>query len=323
MDLLALYSSLRAHGCQLIVAAQDRTLAHLECSPFGMDVAVADFNDPQHRDFLELYHIMDGIAFGPRGLPMPSWVLVDLALMSSAPVILAAPKSWVLDMAATYATDGKDPLRRKQALLRLVWECEERGYQGLIPIAGYCAAPTPEPGRWVGWSLCCVVEGMGLGTLVKTVALEVYQATCLDGVTQYDNSALRIHSRFGHLELLAPTVPMHTSPSSFTYRVSLPHGQELLDRVAASQSDQAAIEQASFLLAPGDAQQQAAMGRHVSAGEKKFFILSPGLVTVNGIPMIPIYEDTLQVGGVNVVGHTQAAASSILVPPASQGHLNV
>ena len=78
-------------------------------------------------------------------------------------------------------------------------EAQRLHYDGPIPVAGYCAAPTPAPGAWVGWSLCSAIPG--LGTVAKGLALEAYRAKTLAGVAQFYDRALRVHRKFGPMEM--------------------------------------------------------------------------------------------------------------------------
>ena len=47
---------------------------------------------------------------------------------------------------------------------------------------------------WVGWSLWSLMPAVGLGQAAKALALSAYRARKLDGVTQYDNSALKVQN---------------------------------------------------------------------------------------------------------------------------------
>jgi hypothetical protein len=152
------------------------------------------------------------------------------------------------------------------------------GYNGPVPVGGYCAAPSAAPGTWVGWSLWSLMPAVGLGQAAKALALSAYRAQRLDGVTQYDNSALKVHTRFGALKILVATVPFHTSPGSFVYES---------DFTAAFG---AARNEPSFLLDPFDYQRQSAMQKALEAGESDFYVLAPGHLVDDGKTYVPILE---------------------------------
>ena len=117
----------------------------------------------------------------------------------------------------------------------------------------------------------------------KALALSAYRARKLDGVTQYDNSALKVHTRFGPLRILVATVPFHTSPGSFVYE------SDFTAPVAGP-----AVTEPSFLLDPFDYERQNAMQKAVEAGQSEFYLLPPGHVTVDGKTFVPIFEKPIQ-----------------------------
>jgi hypothetical protein len=152
------------------------------------------------------------------------------------------------------------------------------GYDGPVPIGGYCAAPSAAPGTWVGWSLWSLLPKAGLGRAVKALALAAYRTRRLDGVTQYDNHALKVHTRFGRTRIMVATVPFHTSPGSFVYENDL--------TLALDDTHQ----QPTFLLDPFDYERQRAMQKTIEAGEADFYVLSPGHLVDKGATMVPILE---------------------------------
>jgi hypothetical protein len=65
-------------------------------------------------------------------------------------------------------------------------------------------------------------EGLaGLGGLTKAVGLRTYRAVRQIGATQWNSSALSIHTRLGPLELISAWTPAHSEPWTLTYAVTL------------------------------------------------------------------------------------------------------
>jgi hypothetical protein len=149
-------------------------------------------------------------------------------------------------------------------------EADRLGYAGPIPVAGYCAAPTPAPGAWVGWSLCSALPG--LGTTAKGVALEAYGATTLTGVAQFWDPALRVHRKFGRMQIVAAVLDLHPVPNTMVYRTE----------VYAGDGD----AQATLMLDSRDTAAQREIQSRIDAGRSRFFVLSPGLVD----DRVPILE---------------------------------
>jgi hypothetical protein len=271
---------LLGHGLEFYLASNETLRPFLNEAPYGHKLTWLDFTDTTEDkgwdtgEFLNLFNVINGIAFGDRGIPMPQWVMVDLILMPSAAVIAALPQSSFTEILETSAFD-EDAKRHLRAVFS---KAKQSAYNGPIPIGGYCAAPSAAPGTWVGWSLWSVMTNVGLGRALKALALSAYQAQKLDGVTQYDNSALRVHTRFGRLRILVATVPFHTSPGSFVYE------NDFTVPVSASQPEP------SFLLDPFDYERQRAMQKAIEARESTFYVLPPGHLGKDGKTSVPILE---------------------------------
>jgi hypothetical protein len=267
---------------EFFLASNETLRGHLNETPYGHKLTWLDFTATEEkgwstREFLNLFNVINGIAFGDRGIPMPQWVMVDLILMPSAAVIASLPQDAFADMVERstfrFDTDVKQHLRAVQTSMR------QSGYTGPVPVGGYCAAPSAAPGTWVGWSLWSLMPAVGLGQASKALALSAYQAKKLDGVTQYDNSALKVHTRFGPLKILVATVPFHTSPGSFVYESDF----------TIPPADDSAPEP-SFLLDPFDYERQAAMQKAIEAGQSEFYVLPPGHLSQAGKAYVPVLE---------------------------------
>ena len=155
-------------------------------------------------------------------------------------------------------------------------EARRLHYDGPIPVAGYCAAATPIPGGWVGWSLCSAIPG--LGTTTKGLGLEVYGARTLTGVAQFSDLGLRVHRRFGRMRIIAAILDLHPVAHTLVYRTDVFDDDE----------DQAP----SFWIDGRDLDAQREMQAKIDAGTSQFYVLSPGLVD----DRVPILELQLMPG---------------------------
>jgi hypothetical protein len=273
---------LAAQQVEFFLASNETLRGHLNETPYGHKLTWLDFTDTTERhwsvrEFLHLFNVINGIAFGDRGIPMPQWVMVDLILMPSAAVIAGLPQAAFDEMVDRstfrFDTDVKQHLRTIRVHMRA------SGYTGPVPVGGYCAAPSAAPGTWVGWSLWSLMPAVGLGQAAKALALSAYRTRRLEGVTQYDNSALKVHTRFGPLRILVATVPFHTSPGSFVYEsdFTTPAGAPLSTTP-------------SFLLDPFDYDRQRVMQKFHEAAHSDFYVLAPGHVVDGGKTYVPILE---------------------------------
>lgn len=264
---------------EFFLASSGTLREHLNQAPYGHRLTWLDFTAETGQswsatEFLTFVNLMNGIAFGDRGLLMPRWVMVDLMLMPSAAVIATLPQDEFAAMVerstSRFDTDVQQHLRVVQETMHT------SGYTGPVPVGGYCAAPTAAYGTWVGWSLWSLMPAVGLGQVTKALALSAYRTRKLEGVTQYDNSALKLHTRFGTLKILVATLPFHTSPGSFVYESDL--------TVPAEPGN----DEPSFLLDPFDYERQDAMQKAVEAGDSDFYVLPPGHIAENGKTYVPI-----------------------------------
>ncbi len=99
------------------------------------------------EDLMRVYNVLNATAFGPKGIPLPNWVMIDLGLLPSAFLLVTLPHA----QAEAELTDPRysdaDRERIGQVLPAVLAEAQRLHYDGPIPVAGYCAAPTPAPRR--------------------------------------------------------------------------------------------------------------------------------------------------------------------------------
>ncbi len=203
----------------LMLVSNRAVLERLEASPLGVPVTPVDFLDPDPEawkvaDLMRVYNVLNETAFGEKGIPLQNWVMIDLGLLPSAFLLITLSA----ERAAAALAAGQHP-RTRSVLAAVLAEAERLGHRGPIPVAGYCAAPTPVPGGWVGWSLCSAIPG--LGTTAKGLALAAYGASTLTGVAQFSDPALRVHRKFGRMRLLAAVLELHPVPGTMVYRTEV------------------------------------------------------------------------------------------------------
>ena len=267
--------TLLTEGYGLFLASNRSVLEQLDTSPFGLRMSCLDLLGPPQNawtqaDMMRVYNVLNATAFGDKGIPLQNWVMIDLGLLPSAFLLVTLPAQRVraaMDEARGYASERA---RTGEVLGAVLTEAARLDYEGPIPVAGYCAAPSPVAGAWVGWSLCSAIPG--LGTTTKGLGLEIYGARTLTGVAQFTDRALRVHRRFGPMEILAPTLDLHPVPHTMVYRTQV-HGPD--------------PEQAPTMwLDARDLDAQREMQAKVDAGASRYFVLSPGLAD----GQVPILE---------------------------------
>jgi hypothetical protein len=274
-------SELAELGVRFFMAASPSNLANFDLEPLGTTLTPLRFLTAEwhHDDLLRLWNQMDAYAFGPREMPMPNWVLVDHALMASGLMIAAVARE-DLDAILTRFTVG----REERGILDLVLaDIDALGYDGLVPVAGYCAAPTADRDRWMGWSMCSAIPHAGLGFTSKALGLEAYRAKVVTGVTQWDNLSIRSHVKFGPARVESATLDLHTAPGSFVYSTDIEAW-----RSAGQTSDPTTPEEPSFLVSARDRERHLELQRAIEAGEQRLEIIEPGMILRDGEHFVPV-----------------------------------
>jgi hypothetical protein len=188
------------------VVALKKNLPALNTSPFGVDIRW--FIDPTNTEsaiFLNALQKLDGLTFGPEGMPMDKWVFYDCAEIPGFIYGFAMPGSELSEREAELFGVPKD-------------------YAGPVPISMYIAIPMLEAGCWLGHNLASlnpVLPDRKLGflaTLTKAMGLKAFGVEQCFGATQWNSRALNVHTRFGPLELLTTYTPAHSFSATLTYR---------------------------------------------------------------------------------------------------------
>jgi hypothetical protein len=274
-DIAAWARQLPSDGYGLYVASNHDVLERLNTGPFGLAVTPLDFLGPPQPDWsiadlMRVYNVLNATAFGEKGIPLQNWVMIDLGLLPSAFLLITVPAARAAAaLAGSHGSEAGEP-RPNRVLAAVLAEAERLGYDGPIPVAGYCAAPTPVHGGWVGWSLCSAIRG--LGTTTKGLGLEIYGARTLTGVAQFTDQALRVHRRFGPMRVLAAVLELHPVAHTLVYRTDV-HAPE-------------PEEEPTMWMDCRDLDAQREMQAKLDAGTSRFYVLSPGLVD----DRVPILE---------------------------------
>ena len=187
------------------VVGTRENLSHFDPSPFGCDIQwTIDPTRLESALFLNLLQKLDGLTFGPEGMPMDKWVFYNCAELPGFIYGFATPAS---DLNA-----GE----------RLLFGVPD-GYFGPVPISMYIAIPMFEEGAWFGHNLASLNRVLphrhfkGLGTITKALALKAFGVKHFFGATQWDSRALYIHTKFGPLDLVTAYTPAHSIPLTLTY----------------------------------------------------------------------------------------------------------
>ncbi len=179
-------------GYEVYIAAQEENLKQMELEPFGLKANIIDPFNPKNKGFFDMLNKLDGLAYGDKSLAMPKWVSHDCGIMPSGIIGLAKEAS-------------KTEKHVKEQL-----EAGE-GYEGLIPISEFCAIPSMN-GAWIGHTLATIEKGKGLGIATKVIGLKVYGTKKMQGIVQYDNTAIKTHTKISSINIEQAIAPARTHP---------------------------------------------------------------------------------------------------------------
>src|SRR5579875_1668315 len=152
-DILDHARRLRASGYELWLASNADVLRTLELSPGDVSLTPLDFLGPYERawkleDLMRTYNVLNATAFGAKGIPLQNWVMIDLGLLPSGFLLITLPR----ERAERAMSDPERPRRERariaEVLPAVIAEADRLEHRGPIPVAGYCAAPTPDRAAW-------------------------------------------------------------------------------------------------------------------------------------------------------------------------------
>lgn len=155
--------------------------------------------------FADAIYQIEWKSFGKQDLAIPRWVFYDCAAMPGF-------------IAGFAGRTSKLPKKLVQDLG--IPEAEE-----WCPLSLFIIIPTMHKGEWVAYDLCSVNSFLpkeqqyhGLGFLSKAFALWYANVEQCSGMTQWGSPSLKLHSHYGHLELIGSYAPLHTHAKTMTYR---------------------------------------------------------------------------------------------------------
>ncbi len=155
--------------------------------------------------FAEALYQIEWKAFGHQDLAIPRWVFYDCAAMPG--------------FVAGFAARTKKLPKKILELLNYS-ETEE-----WCPLSLFIITPTMHKGEWVAFDLCSVnsllpkeEQYYGLGFLSKAFGLWYANVNQCSGMTQWGSASLKLHSNYGHLEVIGSYAPLHTHATTMTYR---------------------------------------------------------------------------------------------------------
>ncbi|HAN30998.1 MAG TPA: hypothetical protein DCQ06_05320 [Myxococcales bacterium] len=203
--------------CEPFVIARRDFSSLLPREVLGFTLDERHYIDPQqtrHAEFMQLLRRLDELCFGPNGMPMPSWVFYDCAVMPGLFFGFGLPAAEI------------EPWCRQAMHI-------PEGYVGLVPVSQFIAIPTLEnanmgdtPATWLMYSAESINQvspgfaPAGLLRLTLALGLQMLPMNTLLGTTQWRSHKLSNYIELGPLELVTAYTPAHTIPSTLSFRLA-------------------------------------------------------------------------------------------------------
>ena len=278
---------LREKGYKPYIATSRKLLPYLNIKPFGQTAELYLMDDMDDAPFLQAYFLLEAyllsnsLSFESPNLKMPHWVLIDCVLMQTAIAGFTLPRdSLPEELLAYYQADEKISMDKLER----------------IPVSGQISASNIDNESMTGISLFSLgrrwlKSEQRLGLYTKALALEVYRARERDtyyGITQYDNTSLRIHGRFTkEMEISQSMVLLHPRKEmTFIYKMKLDYDVHNLGKTLPE-------EEPSFWINANDTQKKREIQMGIRAG-KRYIIAPPFAERRDGVVHLPIIEKEAQ-----------------------------
>jgi hypothetical protein len=195
------------------------------------------------------------MTFGLAGMEMPRWVFYDCSEIPGGICGFTMPLS---------ALPGS--IFRGSPF--------EGGPPQNMAVSMAIAIPLLDEGSWLKHTLCSLNEvcqaaaPAGLRTLTFAMALRLFRVETLYSTCQWRSSELRVHTKFGDLELLTAYTPAHTEPRTLTYRFRVT--PERLAHALAGKDAYNEPVPGAFYLDADDVPSMLRLQREIEAGRRVF-----------------------------------------------------
>lgn len=258
--------------------------------------------DVREAGFADRIYSIEERAFGPANMAMPRWVFYDCAVMPgfvagfcARPQALSKKLKELLDPNKHIATQS--PLLTSQVLKSL----ERLDDLDWVPLSLFIIIPTMHKGEWVAHNLCSVnsllpaeEQFYGLGFLSKAFGLWYANVDQCSGMTQWGSPALKLHSHFGHLEVIGAYAPVHSHAKTITYRCKV--NTDCWEQFFTKEPDLAFLESyapTKNKIDPTDEQSMFDLQTKIELGEGPFFLYANEIAEKKLIEPLTIFKSKL------------------------------
>ncbi|MCA9562595.1 MAG: hypothetical protein KC561_03855 [Myxococcales bacterium] len=245
--------------------------------PLGLEIPPHNQYNPFLRsadDFLNGIQWLDRMTFGFYGMEMPRWVFYDCSEMPGGICGFTMPREEIPESLFSHRPPATE-------------------FKGEFPVSMAIAIPMVPAGSWLKHTLCSINElshtaPPGLRTITMALTLSLFRVRTLYATTQWRASELRVHTKFGELELLTAFTPSHTDDHTLTFRFDV--SQQRITRALAGKEAYAAVPPDAFFVDADDAAGLIALQRDLEAGHRLFICGRP--VRDGAITWVPVRRES-------------------------------
>lgn len=249
---------------------------------FPMEPVYKNPLDLKELEFAEQIYFIEEKAFGEANMAMPRWVFYDCALIPGFVAGFAMRTSKLPEnlRKVMYADPRRDP--------NAEW----------TPLSLFIIIPTMAKGQWVAHNLCSVNALLpekdrlyGLGFLSKAFGLWYANVESCCGMTQWSNPALKLHTHYGHMEVVTAYTPVHSHAKTITYRVQV--DTNCWEQFFTREEDYEFLEKyqpAGFQIDPTLEESMIVLHTKVQNGEGPYFLSAAEIASKKRTEPLSIFE---------------------------------
>jgi hypothetical protein len=238
--------------------------------------------------FADAIYQIEWKSFGHQDLAIPRWVFYDCAAMPGFIAGFAA-KTESLDPEILSQLSFNPP--SKESVFK-------GGSHEWCPLSLFVIIPTMHKGEWVAYDLCSVNSFLskekqfyGLGFLSKAFALWYANVDQCSGMTQWGSPSLKLHSHYGHLEVIGSYAPLHTHAKTMTYRCEV--NTDCWEKFFTKEQDLAFLEKygpSGYQVDPTDEKSMIDFQLRIQNNEGPFYLSAQEIAIKNLTEKLMIYH---------------------------------
>lgn len=239
------------------------------------------YKNPLHLDelpFAEAIYQIEWKSFGAQDLAIPRWVFYDCGALPG----------FIAGFAGRTEKLSPD-------ILKILNYSKDQEW---CPLSLFIIIPTMHKGEWVAYDLCAINSVLpeeqryyGLGFLTKAFGLWYANVELCTGMTQWGGPALKLHSHYGHLEVIGAYAPLHTHATTMTYRCEVDTG--CWEKFFTREDDLGFLEKygkTDFKIDPNNTESMISLQRKIQNSEGPFYLSASEIASNDIRDPLSIYK---------------------------------